>query len=172
MVLHFTTQGLDALLQTTSGSFSSTIGVQQLQINSQSSPQSALDSMLSSQSGLRTNSQSPFQPISRTLSVTSSQYPLSQYSPEEIPDDVSTAPRSEAQVKQGTSTVYSQASRTTDSQYSSTDTTSLSTAAPYFPFSAAANGQTVSTTIQASSRASSAANACTGQALFQWIMLM
>ena len=139
MVLHFITQGLDALLQTTSGSFSSTVGAQQPQINSQSDSQTALDSLLSSQSGLRTNSESLFQSISR---APSSQYPLSQYSSsEERSDDVITASRSEVQVKQ------------------STDTTSLSTAAPYFPFSAAANGQTVSTTMQASSRTSSAANA-------------
>jgi hypothetical protein len=151
-------QGLDALLQTTAGSFSSTVGGQQPQSDSQSD----LDSLLSSQSGLQTNAQSLFQPISRALSATSSQFPLSQYSStDERPDSLSTASaRSEAQVKQSASTPTSQASRSTEilasAQYSSTDSTSLSTAAPYFPFSAAANGQTVSSTIQTSNRPRSA----------------
>lgn len=151
-------QGLDALPQTTAGSFSSTVGGQQPQDESQS----ALDSFLSSQSGLQTSAQSPFQTVSRALSSTSSQYPLSQYSStEERTDGVSTASaRSDAQAKLSASTLHSQSSRSAEilgsSQYSSTDSTSLSSAAPYFPFSAAANGQTASPTIQSSSRPRSA----------------
>jgi len=143
---------LDALLQTTTGSFSSTIGGQQPQSDSQS----ALDSLLSSQPGLQTNAQSLFQPISRAPSAASLQFPVSQYSStEERSDGVSTASaRSEAQVKESGSTRATEISG--PSQYSSTDSTSLSTATPYFPFSAAANGQAVSSTIQSSNRPRSA----------------
>lgn len=151
-------QGLDALLQSTAGSFSSASAAQQAQNGSQS----ALESLLSSQSGLQTSAQSLFQPISRAHSATSTQFSLSQYSSvEERLDGVSSAPsRPEAQLKSAASLPISQANRTTEmlgsSQFSSTDSTSLSAAAPYFPFSASANGQTVSSPVQAAPRPRSA----------------
>lgn len=151
-------QGLDALLQSTAGSFTSASGAQQAQNGSQT----ALESLLSSQSGLQTSAQSLFQPISRAHSATSTQFSLSQYSSvDERLDGVSTATsRPEAQLKSAASLPLSQANRTTEmlgsSQFSSTDSTSLSAAAPYFPFSAAANGQTVSSPVQLANRPRSA----------------
>ncbi|XP_024374833.1 uncharacterized protein [Physcomitrium patens] len=145
-------QGLEALLQSPAGNFPSGAGTQP-QNGTQSVAQSNLDSLLSSQAGFRTSSESPFQSISRTSSTTLSQHPQSQYSSvEETPDGA----RSDAQVMQNATTSNLQANRASEvavsQQQSSTESTNLSAAAPYFPFSAAPNGQTNQASMRTSAR--------------------